>query len=687
MRKQKLGIIIVLIAIWNMAFSERISHGASSVFMDFVDIAMDLGNSGYSDLYGSVSYAYKIGQHEVTVDQWDTAVAADTRIDATSTAAPYWPDGSQPAAKMDWYAAAKFCNWLTSGDAYKGVYKFRTTGGYIGYSRSNALAVYKTVYALPTEHEFVKAAYWTGSGYSLYANGSNVAPSSVQENAGDVYAAPWDVGSGAVEQNGTYDMNGNVSELLEAAYDGNLNTFFESRVRRDTSYDWAVPSAKIIHRYECSISNKSSQIGFRVVRVTSKRNDSLATEQILYESPYPADVYLATPGLAVCPSGRIVATFHVSGDSSLYNTLPGVSTGGRCFIYTSDDKGDTWTHRANTSMYHARPFVAGDTLYVIGRDLNGVRITASSDWGETWSTVHMLTSGEMWSGSGNNVITKDGCVYLSMDHRKYDTTTAWATSEIEPSILRGVIGTDLLQSNNWAFSSGGAFVDYVDDAEMETLFGLPFFPAFYPDRYYMPNASPRNASPVGWLEGNVVEIVDSTHQLYDPSGKTLYIFLRTNTGMTNIGALLKVTENADGTMTNRLVQAPSGKDMLFIPLPGGQQTFYVQYDEQTELYWLLATQTTDSLTKAEYLTDSFGGPFDQRRRLHLYFSKNMFDWCPAGPAIMGASERQARHCVSAAIHGNDLIFLSRSGNENADSAHNCNLITFHKIKNFRSLVY
>ncbi len=274
-----------------------------------------------------------------------------------------------------------------------------------------------------------------------------------------------------------------------------------------------------------------------------------------------------------------------------------------------------------------------------------------------------------------------------MDYRKYDTTSAWATSELAPSILRGVIGTDLLQSNNWTISSSDAFIDYVDDAEMETLFGLPFFPVFYPDRYYLPNASPRSASPVGWLEGNVVQFVDPHHQLYDPDGKTIYIFLRTNTGMTNIGALLKVTENADGSMTTDLAQSPSGRDILFIPLPGGQQTFYVLYDEQIELYWLLATQTTDSLTQAEHLDDSFGAPYDQRRRLHLYFSKNMFDWCPAGPAIMGASEGQSRHCVSAAIHGDDLIFLSRSGNEDAESAHNCNLITFHKIKNFRAVVY
>lgn len=685
--KKGFGFLLILLTAASCGAAETIAHGGHSLTMVFADIAMHLGNEAHSNGIGSVNYAYKIGKYEVTAEQWNRAAAADSRIGAAAPDAPHWAGVAQPATRMNWYAAAKFCNWLTSGDAHKGVYRFRATGGYIGYSRENALAEYRTVYALPTEHEFVKAAFWTGSGYSRYANGTDTQPSSLAENSGGVRPAPWNVGSGRMEQNGTFDMNGNVSEMLEAALDGNLNTFFESRVRRDTSFAWAVASAAIEKRYELDPDVANTAVGFRVVKLKAARNDPLASEIVLYKSPYPQDVYLATPGIAACPDGRIVATFHVSGDSSLYNTLPGVASGQRCFIYTSDDGGALWTHRANTAMYHARPFVAGNEMYLIGRRLRDIYITKSSDRGETWSAASRLTTNEMWAGSGNNVITKDGYVYLTMDHRIYTNSTAWATAEQAPRILRGRIGTDLLDRANWTFSSSDAFIDYVNDRDLETLFGLPFFPAFYPDRYHLPNAGTRNASPIGWLEGNVVQFVDPRHHFYDPAGKTLHLFLRTNTGLTNIGALMKVTERPDGTMTTSFQQSPSGKEMLFIPLPGGQQTFYIKYDEVTELYWLLATQTTDSLTKGEYLGSSFGAPYDQRRRLHLYFSKNMFDWCSAGPAIAGAAENQSRHCCSMDIHGDDLIFLSRSGDAEAKSGHDCNLITFHRIKNFRSLVY
>ena len=40
-----------------------------------------------------------------------------------------------------------------------------------------------------------------------------------------------------------------------------------------------------------------------------------------------------------------------------------------------------------------------------------------------------------------------------------------------------------------------------------------------------------------------------------------------------------------------------------------------------------------------------------------------------------------------AIDGNDLVILSRSGDQRAKSAHDGNLITFHRVKNFRKLVY
>ena len=54
---------------------------------------------------------------------------------------------------------------------------------------------------------------------------------------------------------------------------------------------------------------------------------------------------------------------------------------------------------------------------------------------------------------------------------------------------------------------------------------------------------------------------------------------------------------------------------------------------------------------------------------------------------MGDSPKQSRHYASMVIDGEDLCILSRSGDEKAKSAHDGNMITFHRINNFRNLVY
>jgi hypothetical protein len=141
-------------------------------------------------------------------------------------------------------------------------------------------------------------------------------------------------------------------------------------------------------------------------------------------------------------------------------------------------------------------------------------------------------------------------------------------------------------------------------------------------------------------------------------------------------------------MTTLLETVPSGKHIAFVPCPGGQMKFHIVYDDVTKLYWLLSSQSTDSMTKPDRLPkERYDLPNNERHRLQLHFSRNCIDWCFAGLVCAGPSPKQSRHYASMAIDGDDLIVLSRSGDERASSAHNGNLITFHRIHQFRDLVY
>ncbi len=85
--------------------------------------------------------------------------------------------------------------------------------------------------------------------------------------------------------------------------------------------------------------------------------------------------------------------------------------------------------------------------------------------------------------------------------------------------------------------------------------------------------------------------------------------------------------------------------------------------------------------------ERWGLPDNEHHRLVLHFSKNMIDWCFAGLVAKGDTPKESRHYVSMCIDGDDLCIVSRSSDEHAHSAHNGNLITFHRVKGFRALVY
>ena len=67
--------------------------------------------------------------------------------------------------------------------------------------------------------------------------------------------------------------------------------------------------------------------------------------------------------------------------------------------------------------------------------------------------------------------------------------------------------------------------------------------------------------------------------------------------------------------------------------------------------------------------------------------QRMIDWCFAGLVTAGRSVLESRHYAAMAVDGEDLVLVSRSGDEQAHNPHNTDMVTFHRIRDFRSLVY
>ena len=217
----------IVAALGTAAMAVDITHDGTTISMDFVTVG-NAGNTADATSYGGVDYNYRIGKYEVTENQWDAVSGASTTdlLDDPG----YW-SGDQPVAEISWHESAMFCNWLTSGNVAQGAYAINGSGVVTAIDRADAVSTYGTVYVIPTEDEWYKAAYYDpnksgGAGYWGYPTGSDSAPDGI-DSAGDtqfeaVFYDGYNQGhpndmddAGALSPYGTMGQGGNVWEWNE----------------------------------------------------------------------------------------------------------------------------------------------------------------------------------------------------------------------------------------------------------------------------------------------------------------------------------------------------------------------------------------------------------------------------------------------------------------------------------------
>jgi formylglycine-generating enzyme required for sulfatase activity len=172
----------------------------------------DVGNVADITGYGSVAYAYNIGKYDVTAAQYVAFLNAVAKTDTyglynsfmatagcqviTQTGSPgnysyaVTTNGNFPVICVTWGDAARFCNWLTNGQpsgpegngtTETGLYALggaTSDGALMAITRSAGAG-----YAIPTENEWYKSAYYKGgntgnlsAGYWSYPTQSSATP-------------------------------------------------------------------------------------------------------------------------------------------------------------------------------------------------------------------------------------------------------------------------------------------------------------------------------------------------------------------------------------------------------------------------------------------------------------------------------------------------------------------------------
>jgi formylglycine-generating enzyme required for sulfatase activity len=245
------------------ARGDVITHGSTTITMDFVSIG-SAGNTGDTPHggYGSVAYDYRIGTYEVSAGQWASVRAAAPSVGNAGN----W-SGSQPTAGTSWYEAARFCNWLTTGDTTVGVYNTTTWAVNRSYRNAEGMA-----YFIPTEDEWYKAAYYSATGvYYDYPTGSNSVPDGVDFLGDTVFDAVFYDGYIQAQPNAVTDA-GDLSPFLTMGQGGNVWEWNETvigsnRRLRGGSFQGNHIGLRADDRINYDPAYEFSSFGFRVASI------------------------------------------------------------------------------------------------------------------------------------------------------------------------------------------------------------------------------------------------------------------------------------------------------------------------------------------------------------------------------------------------------------------------------------
>ena len=298
MRKcMTIAAVVVLACVSGVQADTFDAGGPNEFTIDFVPISGDAssangtnisqfspGDSGYKT-FTDPGNDYRMGTFEITNDQWDKfvdslGVAVTGAPSNAYGESPYWTGTNVPTNRVSWYEAAQFVNWLNTDAGHQAAYRFTGTQGQSDYAlgtwseaeADNGTNLYRhkdAFYYMPTEDEWVKAAFWNGTSLQAYATPDDSLPLEDVEANYDYEsgAQPWDVGNGSQELNGTFDMMGNVWEWMESPYsDPNYGTD-SLRGLRGGSYTTDDGTIASSYRYNKYPYYEYNSFGFRVASV------------------------------------------------------------------------------------------------------------------------------------------------------------------------------------------------------------------------------------------------------------------------------------------------------------------------------------------------------------------------------------------------------------------------------------
>jgi hypothetical protein len=351
--------------------------------------------------------------------------------------------------------------------------------------------------------------------------------------------------------------------------------------------------------------------------------------------PSSTQVYVGSPGIAVLPNGHYLAKHDEFGPKSTENTVAVTP------VFRSVDRGLSWQRVATVKgMYWASIFVHKDAAYLIGTSKNHgfVVISRSTDEGATWSVPRDKSSGLLLDDAQYHcapvpIVVHQGRIWRAMEDVM--GPGGWG-SHFRAFMMSAPTDSNLLDAKNWVSSNH-----------------LGQDPQWLGGEFR------------GWLEGNAV---------VTPEGRIVDMLRVDYRAGSEKAAIIEISE--DGK------KATFDPDTGFVDFPGGAKKFTTRFDPVSRMYWTLSNPVLPRHKDPD--------PGRVRNAVALMRSADLRTWEIRCIVLYHPDvDRHGFQYLDWRFEGEDMIVASRTawgeGELAAPRQHDANYLTFHRIRNFRTM--
>lgn len=336
----------------------------------------------------------------------------------------------------------------------------------------------------------------------------------------------------------------------------------------------------------------------------------------------PNRVYTASPSIVVLPNGDYVISHNLFGA----DTSPSAADSGTTFLFRSSDGGESWAELPSSPMMDMKRgslFVHDGDLYIWGYTAapGEIIIRRSADNGDTWTTPSDAATGLIRTG------TYGGTPFNPVVHNG----RIWFAQSGRRA-MNVPAGADLLDASQWlltpsANTSNGPFGADLVVTEAQVV------------------ASPRTG-----------------------------VVLMPKIGGLPSTTLIRVP--TPGTITS-----PSDDDWVY--LPGGEKKFGAAHDPVSDRFFVLSNPVLPVHEGHPSIA-----PELIRNTAAMLSSKDLVHWDVVQIFLYSPHiSYEAFQYLNFDIDGDDMIVGSRTafdiGGNKPPRGHDSNMITFHRIENFR----